>query len=78
MNRLTNAIATSLTSQQANIPRRNVVEVVRDYNEVSNLMQHATTQNREFYENALSILNQEMMDIANESTTTNRNPTNNT
>ena len=44
MNRLTNAIATLLTSQQANIPRCNVIEVVCDYNEVSNLMQHATTQ----------------------------------
>ncbi len=64
MGRLTDAIANSFLPQQPNVSLHSVVQIVQDYDEIVEHKGNAQFDRMEFYQHALTLLNQEMNDIA--------------
>ncbi len=67
MNRITDEMSNPFLPQQQNLSLHSVVQIVRDYDEIVECMQNATSNRMEFYWHALTLLNQEMMEISYES-----------
>ncbi len=71
MNRLSNAITQSL------VPRRSVSDIAREYHDVLILMQNAPTEYHDFFRNALSLLNEEINTLSNQTNSNSNNGSNN-
>lgn len=62
MNRLTDAIAQSFVApQQSEIRMRGIIDIVREFTEVANLLQNAPPEQHDFYRRAMSVLHNEMV-----------------
>ncbi len=64
LNRLTDAIASSFVPFQQHAVHRTLIDIVRDYHEITRLMQDAPPQREQFYMQALAVLDEEMMQIS--------------
>ncbi len=65
MDRLTDAIANFFSPQLQNVSLRQIVQIVQDYDEVVESMGNAPSDRMDFYQHALKLLNQEMIEISN-------------
>ncbi len=70
MNRLTDAIANSFLPAQQNSTPHTLIDIVRDYHEISTLMQNAPPGTESFYTQALTLLDEEMTEVSSQRTNT--------
>ncbi len=64
LNQLTDVIASSFVPIQQHAVQQTLINIVRDYHEITRLMQDAPPQREQFYIQALAVLDEEMMQIS--------------